>query len=77
MSHFVVKTDHRPLVGLFTKDMVAIDNPRLVRIRESVLGYVLTVEHVPGKNNAAADALSRYPSGANCLPSTTEAAGGR
>jgi hypothetical protein len=58
---FVVKTDHRPLVGLFTKDMVAIDNPRLVRIRESVLGYVFTVEHVPGKTNAAADALSRYP----------------
>jgi hypothetical protein len=58
---FVVKTDHRPLVGLFAKDMVAIDNPRLVRIRESVLGYVFTVEHVPGKTNAAADALSRYP----------------
>jgi transposase InsO family protein len=58
---FVVKTDHRPLVGLFVKDMVAIDNPRLVRIRESVLGYVFTVEHVPGIKNAAADALSRYP----------------
>jgi hypothetical protein len=59
--NFVVKTDHRPLVGLFVKDMVAIDNPRLVQIRESVLGFVFTVEHVPGKNNAAADALSRYP----------------
>ena len=58
---FVVKTDHRPLVGLFNKDLIAIDNPRLQRIRESVLGYVFNVEHVPGKSNAAADALSRYP----------------
>jgi hypothetical protein len=26
-----------------------------------VLGFVFTVEHIPGKNNAAADAMSRYP----------------
>jgi len=59
--HFIVKTDHRPLVGLFAKDLSTIDNSRLQRIRESVLGYVFTVEHVPGKTNAAADALSRFP----------------
>jgi hypothetical protein len=41
--------------------MVAIDNPHLIWIRESVLGFVFTVKHIPGKNNAAADALSRYP----------------
>jgi hypothetical protein len=28
---FIVKTDHQPLVGLFSKDMVAIDNPHLVQ----------------------------------------------
>jgi hypothetical protein len=28
--NFVVKTDHWPLVGLYIKDMVAIDNPHLV-----------------------------------------------
>jgi DNA-binding protein Fis len=58
---FTVYTDHRPLVGIFEKDMTDIDNPRLVRLREKLLGYNFNVEWINGKANAAADALSRSP----------------
>jgi transposase InsO family protein len=58
---FTVMTDHRPLVGIFSKDLTQIDNARLIRLREKVMGFNFEVQWVEGKNNAAADALSRSP----------------
>jgi transposase InsO family protein len=58
---FVVRTDHKPLVGIFRKPLAALDSSRLLRIRESVASYRFDVEHVAGKENALADALSRAP----------------
>jgi hypothetical protein len=58
---FKVWTDHRPLVGIFKKDMASIDSRRLNRIRESLLGYNFDVEYLAGKDNVIADALSRFP----------------
>jgi hypothetical protein len=65
---FLVQTDHRPLVGTFKKDLASIDNVRLCRIRESLLGYNLQVEYLAGKKNVVADALSRFPIAAAVTP---------
>jgi transposase InsO family protein len=59
--NFKVWTDHRPLVGIFKKDMASVDSRRLNRIRESLLGYNFEVEYLAGKDNVIADALSRFP----------------
>lgn len=55
-SQFIVKSDHRPLVYLFgLKD----PSSKLTRIRLELEEYVFIVEHIRGKDNAGADALSR------------------
>lgn len=53
---FMVKTDHKPLIYLFS-----LKNPssRLTRIRLELEEYDFEIEHIPGKNNYASDALSR------------------
>ena len=56
-----VKTDHRPLEGMFLKPLPEISNPRLLRFREALVGYNLDVKWVKGKDHLIADALSRSP----------------
>jgi hypothetical protein len=58
---FHVKTDHKPLVGVFAKNIVETDNPRLLRVREKTSPYSFTVSWIQGKDNVIADALSRRP----------------
>ena len=60
-EHFTVVTDHRPLEGIFKKDLCDIPNPRLLRYRERLQGYVFSVTWVAGKTHLMADALSRAP----------------
>jgi hypothetical protein len=64
----LVQTDLRPLVSIFKKELASIDNVRLSRIRESLLGYNLQVEYLAGKKNIVADALSRFPVAAAVTP---------
>ena len=60
--NFIVKTDHKPLLGVINgKDLDAVNNARLQRILSKLLGFQFNVEYVPGKLNLIADALSRYP----------------
>lgn len=55
-TEFLVKSDHRPLVYLFgLKD----PSSKLTRIRLDLEEYNLSVEHIKGKDNVGADALSR------------------
>ena len=61
IKHFTIVTDHRPLVGLFRKQLNEIDNPRLLRLREKLLGFVFSVVWTPGRSHQMADALSRSP----------------
>ena len=61
MPHFEVWSDHRPLEGVFKKDMDATMNHRLATIREKLASFNFTVHHIPGKKNVIADALSRAP----------------
>lgn len=53
---FTVKTDHRPLVYLFS-----MKNPssKLTRMRVDLEEFDFDVQYVPGKTNYGADALSR------------------
>lgn len=55
-TQFIVKSDHRPLVYLFgLKD----PSSKLTRIRLELEEYDFFVEHIKGKDNVGADALSR------------------
>ena len=56
-----VLTDHRPLEGLFRKNLSDVSNSRVQRLREKLVGLDLRVRFVPGKDNIIADALSRAP----------------
>jgi hypothetical protein len=69
---FLIQTDHCPLIGIFKKELASIDNIRLSRIRESLLGYNLQVEYLAGKKNVVADALSRFPVAAMVTPDNND-----
>ena len=69
LEAFNVVTDHRPLVGVFSKPLSAVDNPRLVRIIEKTSPYSFGVSWTSGKTNVIADALSRNPVGSNAVTS--------
>ncbi len=56
-----VLTDHRPLEGIFRKDLADVSNTRIQRIREKLVGTDLRVKFLPGKDNIVDDALSRAP----------------
>ena len=58
---FTVITDHKPLLGTFRKCLQDIDNQRLQRLCEKLVGYDFDVEYTPGKTHFIADALSRAP----------------
>ena len=58
---FSVVTDHRPLVGIFQKDLDDVDNVRIQRMRERLTAYNFTVSWVPGAGHIIADTLSRNP----------------
>ena len=61
VQQFEVWTDHRPLVGAFSKHLHTLTNQRLMRMREKVTSFNFTVIWTPGKNHQIADALSRVP----------------
>ncbi len=61
MGNFTVVTDHRPLLGIFKKDLHTLPNPRLLRLREKIMGYTFDVRWTAGKTHLIADALSRAP----------------
>ena len=55
-SEFVVYTDHKPLLCLFTKEMV---NTRIQRWAVLLAEYGAKIQYRQGKNNIRADMLSR------------------
>ena len=62
LPHFTVVIDHRPLVPVLNNyTLDAIENPRLQRLKEKIMGYVYTATWRKGKEHAIPDALSRAP----------------
>ena len=58
----IVATDHKPLTRIMNnRPLDAIENPRLLRIKEKIMMYDFSIVHVPGKSQLAADATSRHP----------------
>ena len=58
---FVLETDHKPLTALLNSIELSKMPPRILRFRLRLMRYTYYVQHVPGKHQAAADALSRTP----------------
>lgn len=57
-KRFKIVTDHKPLIYLFS---MTDPSSRLTKFRLHLEEYDFVIEHVPGKQNAPADALSRLP----------------
>ena len=47
---FDVLTDHRPLVGIFRKQLSQLENNRLMRMREKIIEFTFEVRWVEGKH---------------------------
>ena len=60
MTNVTVETDHRPLTTLFGNMFLDRLPPRILGYKLRLQRFQFTIKHVSGKNNAAADALSRY-----------------
>lgn len=60
---FTLKTDHKPLERIFgeNKEIPKMAASRLTRWAISLSAYTYKIEYSPGKDNTAADALSRLP----------------
>lgn len=67
--HFIIETDHKPLLYLFS---IKDPSSRLMKFRLILEEYNYTVEYIKGKNNVGADALSRISITAKELKSLNE-----
>jgi hypothetical protein len=61
MQKFTVWSDHRPLVGIWRKQINKIGNARCQKWRENLSIYNFNVEWKAGKTHYVADSLSRAP----------------
>ena len=58
---FHIQTDHKPLVPLFSSKNLDELPVRIERFRMRMMQFLFTISHVPGKDLAIADTLSRAP----------------
>ena len=61
LPHFVIQTDHKPLIPILNYKPLAELTPRIQRMRMRLLKFSFSAEYVKGKELADADALSRAP----------------
>ena len=60
---FVLETDHKPLTALKNSTELSKMPPRILCFRLRLMLYTYQVQYVPGKHQAAAEALSHAPVG--------------
>lgn len=58
---FVLETDHKPLTALLNSTQLSKIPPRILRFRLRLMRYRYQAQYVPGKHQAAANALFRAP----------------
>ncbi|KAJ1184493.1 hypothetical protein NDU88_001299 [Pleurodeles waltl] len=58
---FLVRTDHKPLISLFTVKGKDHATPRIAKWIMGLEGFNFDMQYVPGKRNILADCLSRLP----------------
>lgn len=62
LPHFTLLTDHQPLIPILDSMGIAdAENPQLQRPMMKMIPYSFTAEWVKGKDQLAADVLSRFP----------------
>ena len=61
--HFIINTDHKPLLGLFNekKQIPQMASPKVQRWALMLAAYGYAIAYKEGKEHANADALSRLP----------------
>ena len=60
-KQFLLETDHKPLVPLFSTKHLDDLPPRILHFRLRLMQFDYTISHVPGKLLYTADTLSRSP----------------
>ena len=60
LPHFEIWTDHKTLVGVFSKGLNDSDNPRLMRFREKIMFYNFTEKWVLGKTHRRTITRTRF-----------------
>ena len=61
LRHFVIQTDHKPLIPILNYKPLTEMTPRIQRMRMRLLKFSFAAEYVKGTELADADALSRAP----------------
>jgi hypothetical protein len=61
LPHFLIETDHKPLIPILNSKQLIDMSPRIQSMRMKQLKYTFTAQHVKGVNMEDADALSRCP----------------
>ena len=64
-----VFSDHSTLTSLCTKELIKVQNNRLVIMLEKLSDYNYHVVHLPGSQNRVEDFLSRHPLSTQEAPS--------
>ena len=60
-KHFLVQTDHRPLLSVLKSKRLDELSPRLQRFKLKLLRYSFDITYVPGAKQVVPDAMSRAP----------------
>lgn len=67
-KHFLLETDHKPLLSLLGSQALDALPPRIQRFRMRLMRYSYNIAHVPGKCLWTADTLSRTPVTSRATP---------
>lgn len=60
-KHFILRTDHSPLVSILSGDKLKEHTPRIARLSTKLLQYDFEVVYIPGNKNVREDYFSRHP----------------